>query len=836
MNHRDSRRRTRTSNRRPNPEEEDDDFVMSSEGASDVSENMSSGSASPDNIASFIEDDDDSRKRRARKRASRSARVRPRRRLQRPRTRRRSFSSISEPENSFDELQAELAEIRPQEARSQRQRELRQRTNRPDYAIPPPLPEAPEDHSPPRRRDLPAKTSFRGLYPDYASLGLGLPGGGNQTYGNYGPSLGLLQSDSDSSDDDRQAERKSKQTNGVAPGSLAQVNSGPANHGRIKGANLADADPVATGDVDFTSVGGLEEQIDQLKEMVSLPLLYPEIFQKFHVTPPRGVLFHGPPGTGKTLMARALAASCSSEGKKISFYMRKGADCLSKWVGEAERQLRLLFDEAKQNQPSIIFFDEIDGLAPVRSAKQDQIHASIVSTLLALMDGMDSRGQIVIIGATNRPDSVDPALRRPGRFDREFYFPLPALEARKHILNIHTRKWLPPPSSLFVTQLAEQTKGYGGADLRALCTEAALNAVQRIYPQIYASSAKLLIDLSKIDVAPRDFMLAMDKIVPSSARTVVNGAAPLPKHIEPLLTDSLNQIMSKIKVILPKANSSTTLQRNTATGQNIASFEAEAFMKYLGNTRLYRPRLMVLGRSGSGQAHIGAGILHDIEGTHVVTLDLSTLLTDASTSPEAALVHLLQEARRRKPAVIYMPSANVWYDAASQTTRAVFHSIINNFGANEAIMLLAVCEEEAEQIDPELLALFSSTPNNIVHLPALTKEALRSFYQLLAANVAKSPNAFVNIEGRKERIIEELPLAPAAPEKPPSKAEVRLQETKDRKLKLLLRAKLGPLMELLRTRYKRFKRPMIVSTVHYKADQCRTRKTFSTLMRKQTQS
>lgn len=222
--------------------------------------------------------------------------------------------------------------------------------------------------------------------------------------------------------------------------------------------------------------------------MVALPLLYPEVFQRFAITPPRGVLFHGPPGTGKTLLARALAASCSSQGQKIckrtchgsgtclaewlslvvpsAFFMRKGADVLSKWVGEAERQLRLLFEEAKNSQPSIIFFDEIDGLAPVRSSKQDQIHASIVSTLLALMDGMDGRGQVIVIGATNRPDAVDPALRRPGRFDREFYFPLPNLEARRKILEINTKKWDPPIREEFLDELAHITKGYGGADLR----------------------------------------------------------------------------------------------------------------------------------------------------------------------------------------------------------------------------------------------------------------------------------------------------------------------------------------------------------------------------------
>lgn len=207
----------------------------------------------------------------------------------------------------------------------------------------------------------------------------------------------------------------------------------------------ADIQPVATIDssINWESIGGLEDHILALKEMVVFPFLYPDLFTRFSIQPPKGVLFHGPPGTGKTLMARALANSSNSanNSQKITFFMRKGADCLSKWVGEAERQLRLLFEEAFEKQPSIIFFDEIDGLAPVRSSKQDQIHSSIVSTLLALMDGLESRGQVMVIGATNRIDSIDPALRRPGRFDREFYFPLPNKETRRQILHIHTKNW-----------------------------------------------------------------------------------------------------------------------------------------------------------------------------------------------------------------------------------------------------------------------------------------------------------------------------------------------------------------------------------------------------------
>ena len=259
--------------------------------------------------------------------------------------------------------------------------------------------------------------------------------------------------------------------------------------------------------ISWNMVGGLQSHVQKLKEMVVLPLLYPKEFAQFKMSTPKGVLFHGPPGTGKTLVARILAAQCSmgtnpdgTPRKKVSFYMRKGADCLSKWVGEAERQLRLLFDEAHKNQPAVIFFDEIDGLAPVRSSRQDQIHSSIVSTLLALMDGLDSRGQIIVIGATNRPDAIDPALRRPGRFDRELCFNLPTRKARKDILKIHTKSWDDTNCKLddeMLNYLSEQSVGYCGADIEALCRESFLAAVRRTYPQIYHSNLRLKIDTQK---------------------------------------------------------------------------------------------------------------------------------------------------------------------------------------------------------------------------------------------------------------------------------------------------------------------------------------------------
>ncbi|PIK39841.1 putative ATPase family AAA domain-containing protein 2B isoform X18 [Apostichopus japonicus] len=340
------------------------------------------------------------------------------------------------------------------------------------------------------------------------------------------------------------------------------VSSGVLRDRQKIGSSLADVDPMNIDtSITFESVGGLNKHIQALKEMVVFPLLYPEVFTKFKINPPRGVLFHGPPGTGKTLVARALANECKNGDKKVAFFMRKGADCLSKWVGESERQLRLLFDQAYTMRPSIIFFDEIDGLAPVRSSRQDQIHSSIVSTLLALMDGLDCRGEIVVIGATNRIDSIDPALRRPGRFDREFLFQLPSCQARKSILSIHTSEWNPKLADSFLAEVAERCVGYCGADLKALCTETALYALRHQFPQIYASKEKLQLDLSQIQVSARDFHLAMQNIVPAAQRAVVSPGRALSVTVRPLLKGQLDFMMDGLKKFFPVAFGSRKLAR-----------------------------------------------------------------------------------------------------------------------------------------------------------------------------------------------------------------------------------------------------------------------------------
>ena len=281
----------------------------------------------------------------------------------------------------------------------------------------------------------------------------------------------------------------------------------------------------------WESVAGLSDVIQSMKEVVILPLLYPEFFSSLGLTPPRGVLLHGHPGTGKTLVVRALIGACSQGNRRIAYFARKGADCLGKYVGDAERQLRLLFQVAEKCQPSIIFFDEMDGLAPCRSRQQDQTHNSVVATLLSLLDGLKSRGSVIVIGATNRPDAIDPALRRPGRFDREIYFPLPTLEGRSAILSLHTKNWPSPISGAFLSAVASRTVGYAGADLQAICTQAALNALKRSCPlQAILHSAEKgtehgRLPLPSIDVEERDWLSALAAAPPPCSQREAGIAA-----------------------------------------------------------------------------------------------------------------------------------------------------------------------------------------------------------------------------------------------------------------------------------------------------------------------
>ncbi len=273
--------------------------------------------------------------------------------------------------------------------------------------------------------------------------------------------------------------------------------------------------------VTYEDIGGLKEEIRKVREMIELPLKYPEIFERLGVEAPKGVLLHGPPGTGKTLLAKAVANETNA-----NFYSISGPEIMSKYYGESEERLREIFKEAEENAPSIIFIDEIDSIAPKREEVTGEVERRVVAQLLALMDGLESRGQVVVIGATNRPNALDPALRRPGRFDREIEIGIPDRNARKEILLIHTRG-MPLPEDeeerrRIIEDFADKTHGFVGADLEALCKEAAMRSLRRILPEIDFELESIPAEiLDKIQVTYQDFEEAFMDIEPSAMREVL---------------------------------------------------------------------------------------------------------------------------------------------------------------------------------------------------------------------------------------------------------------------------------------------------------------------------
>ncbi|KMQ96499.1 atpase family aaa domain-containing protein 2b [Lasius niger] len=531
----------------------------------------------------------------------------------------------------------------------------------------------------------------------------------------------------------------------------------------------ADINPITLDtNIRFSDVGGLESHIHCLKEMVVFPMLYPDVFERYNTTAPKGVLFHG---TGKTLIARALANECSQGNKKMAFFMRKGADCLSKWVGESERQLRLLFEQAQQMKPSIIFFDEIDGLAPVRSTKQDQIHASIVSTLLALMDGLSDRGEVIVIGATNRIDAIDPALRRPGRFDRELFFPLPAMKERLEILKIHVSKWKNRPSEQLLEILAEKATGYCGSDLRALCTEAVLQGLRRTYPQIYMTNNRLLLDPEKVEVKKRDFMQASSMLVPSSHRVAPCAGRKLQLFMVPLLGPPLEELINLVKGIFPHGVNPAMTKVKNAKG-------------------IYRPRLLISGGSLSeGQGpHLAQALLYCMEHLPVQILDVSTLFAESARSPEETCVQVINEAARNVPSIIYIRSIDKWWPLVPETVKAVFLCRIAALDLSLPILILATSDATYQDLPNQLKNLFSELRGEVYSMKTPTTEQRMKFFRHIFMVQSLRPP---QIKSNKVEVLETLPLAPDPLPKKLTEAEKRIMYEKDevslRELRIFLR-------------------------------------------------
>ncbi|MGI0091480.1 MAG: AAA family ATPase, partial [Nitrososphaerales archaeon] len=267
--------------------------------------------------------------------------------------------------------------------------------------------------------------------------------------------------------------------------------------------------------ITYEDIGGLRGEIVKVREMIELPMKHPELFERLGIEAPKGVLLHGPPGTGKTLLAKAVANETNAH-----FITLSGPEIMSKYYGESEERLRQIFEEAEKNAPSIVFIDEVDSIAPKREEVTGEVEKRIVAQLLSLMDGMESRGKVVVIAATNRPNALDPALRRPGRFDREIEIGVPDQEGRLEVLQIHTRG-MPLAEDVDLQKLASSSHGFVGADLQSLAKEAAMRSLRRILPSIDLEKKSIPADvLNKIIVKMQDFQDALTEVEPSAMREV----------------------------------------------------------------------------------------------------------------------------------------------------------------------------------------------------------------------------------------------------------------------------------------------------------------------------
>ncbi|KAJ8947865.1 hypothetical protein NQ318_010011 [Aromia moschata] len=476
----------------------------------------------------------------------------------------------------------------------------------------------------------------------------------------------------------------------------------------------------STKDVaDFTKVGGLSHHLKTLREVIIFPLLHGNVFTHFKIKAPRGVLFYGPPGTGKTLMAGALATEINKEGiGKVSFFHRKGADILDKWVGESEKNLRVLFEKATKSRPSIIFFDELDGLAPIRSEKNDHIHSSVVATLLALMDGLDNKPGVIVIGATNRIEAIDPALRRPGRFDKELYFPLPGVEARKEIIEVHTNTWKQKPTPTFVCHLADVTAGFCGSDIQALCSEAVLCCLRRMFPNLETRGAKIKINAESLQNCSYSCscsvsgpgIILVPVTVPAPGTVLLSTcfcSVPVPvsapyleqfqEKIEEcdFLDAKLNLIPSSFKQGQKMRNLSHIVKPLLARQQNRIlryiqqlwpHFLQEGY-KYTVGERRYAGRILLIGSNMQGlNTHLVPSILKHLE--HLPSFIYDSRLFDRPKVTNRINVQL------NFPAVIWLSRIDEWWNYIDDCDQLGIVSTLEEIHAGLPILTMASCRAE----------------------------------------------------------------------------------------------------------------------------------------------
>jgi len=431
----------------------------------------------------------------------------------------------------------------------------------------------------------------------------------------------------------------------------------------------------------YEDVGGLHEEIQRVREMVELPLRHPELFQRLGIEPPKGVLLHGPPGCGKTLLARAVANE-----SEANFFSINGPEIMSKFYGESEARLREIFQQSQQNAPSIIFIDELDAIAPKREEVTGEVERRVVAQLLALMDGLSGRGNVIVIGATNRPGALDPALRRPGRFDREIEIGVPDKQGRYEVLQIHTRG-MPLAGDVDLKKLSEMTHGYTGADLSSLGRETAMKALRRYLPQIDLEEERVPPSvLEKMEVTGEDFVNAYKEITPTAMREVYIEVPTV--HWEDI--GGLEQVKQELREAVEWPI------------KNPEIFERLGIRPPKG--------ILIYGPPGCGKTLVARGVATESE-TNFITIKGPEVFSKWVGESEKAIREVFRKARMAAPAVIFfdeidslVPRRGAGFSDSGVTERVISQLLTEMDGiiTLEDIVIIAATNRP-DIVDPAVL-------------------------------------------------------------------------------------------------------------------------------------
>ncbi|WP_400204110.1 CDC48 family AAA ATPase [Candidatus Methanomassiliicoccus intestinalis] len=465
--------------------------------------------------------------------------------------------------------------------------------------------------------------------------------------------------------------------------------------------------------ISYEDIGGLGDEVKKVREMIELPLRHPELFERLGIEAPKGVLLHGPPGTGKTLLAKAVASETNANFMTIG-----GPEIMSKYHGESEEHLREIFKQAQENAPTIIFIDEIDSIAPKREEVTGETERRVVAQMLSLMDGLESRGKVVVIGATNRPNALDPALRRPGRFDREIEIGVPDKAGRLEILQIHTRG-MPLEDGIDLDKFANLTHGYVGADLSALCKEAAMRSLRRILPELNLEDDIIPIEiLNKITVSEDDFMGALMEMQPSSMREVLVERPNVHWVDIGGLDDAKRQLREAVE--WPLKYGKVFRKMNAAPPKGI----------------------LMYGPPGTGKTMLAKAVATESE-ANFISIKGPEFLSKWVGESEKAVRETFRKARQASPCVIFMDEIDSIATSRgsgddSHVTERVISQLLTELDGLEGLqdVVVIAATNRPDMIDPALLR-----PGRFDRMVEIGLPDLESRKSILAIQTANTPLA-----------------------------------------------------------------------------------------------